>query len=526
MTSIGDFAFEGCSSLTDVYYSGSESDWEVIDIDDVFNDPLFNATIHYNCSGPEDPDVKNDYDTSTEEGRVITYTALAKIAYSKFDSSLGETVSEFVAEGKHNEMKSTMSVNKDWKNLIWSDKDVTYTKFYTDVIGDYEIVDVSNQNDRTGFYGVCFKSPDGNYIISYRGSEGSDLGTISNYMCTKLLNLALSENMVVDLRDDWSATDFEFALFNSLSEQFDCALDFYDKILAKAEQDNGAEIILTGHSLGGALAAYVSIATNAKAYCIDGAVGHVVDVSFADAYLNIDSFDGTENFNFINYTDADGDSIKNIIDVASKSVPVFWNFNLSFSEKWDKIVSDIVEYEKNKSHCTFVADLIQATNKDYYPMKQYRSSNIYKTTEQPEIFLAIAGSHHAMSYLSYDESTGRFKLNELVKSYNTKTPWSLDVSLSNVTKDRRVMLGTASDDTIYAPSNWLFDQTVSNIMFGGAGKDYLYGYLGNDVLSGEGSVNYLEGGSGDDTYIVDKSLTSGGSTIIKDPSGKDTLIFP
>ena len=57
VTSIWYNAFEGCSSLTDVYYSGSEEQWNHIDIryryDDYDgNNPLHNATIHFNSTGP------------------------------------------------------------------------------------------------------------------------------------------------------------------------------------------------------------------------------------------------------------------------------------------------------------------------------------------------------------------------------------------------------------------------------------------------------------------------------------------
>ena len=50
VTYIDKYAFEDCDSLTDVYYGGSESQWEQIKIDiwDNGNDPLLNATIHYN----------------------------------------------------------------------------------------------------------------------------------------------------------------------------------------------------------------------------------------------------------------------------------------------------------------------------------------------------------------------------------------------------------------------------------------------------------------------------------------------
>ena len=47
VTSIDKQAFSNCTSLKDVYYAGSESDWENIAIDSG-NDTLKSATIHYN----------------------------------------------------------------------------------------------------------------------------------------------------------------------------------------------------------------------------------------------------------------------------------------------------------------------------------------------------------------------------------------------------------------------------------------------------------------------------------------------
>ncbi len=45
--SIGYNAFNYCTSLTDVYYGGTEDDWNSIKISD-YNECLTNATIHYN----------------------------------------------------------------------------------------------------------------------------------------------------------------------------------------------------------------------------------------------------------------------------------------------------------------------------------------------------------------------------------------------------------------------------------------------------------------------------------------------
>ncbi len=48
VTYIGQSAFASCDSLTDVYYTGTEKEWEAIIIDTEHNDSLTNATIHYN----------------------------------------------------------------------------------------------------------------------------------------------------------------------------------------------------------------------------------------------------------------------------------------------------------------------------------------------------------------------------------------------------------------------------------------------------------------------------------------------
>ena len=50
VTNIEGYAFSGCTGLTDVYYRGTEEQWEVINVG-TRNDQLVNATIHYNYTG-------------------------------------------------------------------------------------------------------------------------------------------------------------------------------------------------------------------------------------------------------------------------------------------------------------------------------------------------------------------------------------------------------------------------------------------------------------------------------------------
>ena len=76
--SIGDNVFYYCDNLTDIYYGGSEEDWNNIDIGE-FNDKLMSVTIHYNSTGSGDtehagPSVKVTEDMlfSTEYCRYLS----------------------------------------------------------------------------------------------------------------------------------------------------------------------------------------------------------------------------------------------------------------------------------------------------------------------------------------------------------------------------------------------------------------------------------------------------------------------
>ena len=51
VTSIGNYAFDNCTSLTDVYYGGTKEDWANISID-LSNSSLTAATIHYSLHAP------------------------------------------------------------------------------------------------------------------------------------------------------------------------------------------------------------------------------------------------------------------------------------------------------------------------------------------------------------------------------------------------------------------------------------------------------------------------------------------
>ncbi|MGN0624414.1 MAG: leucine-rich repeat protein [Oscillospiraceae bacterium] len=88
VTSIGEYAFYECESLTDVYYTGSEAEWNKININS-YNSRLTNATIHYNyVTAVTVPDAKISQ-TYTSTGTSFT------LNWGKLDGVTGYIVYRF-----------------------------------------------------------------------------------------------------------------------------------------------------------------------------------------------------------------------------------------------------------------------------------------------------------------------------------------------------------------------------------------------------------------------------------------------
>lgn len=81
VTSIGEVAFGLCKNLKDVYYSGSEEQWNNISIGDG-NEYLTDATIYYNSSGSSD---MNYTSNSTSKGAPIITSAKASLSGKTYD---------------------------------------------------------------------------------------------------------------------------------------------------------------------------------------------------------------------------------------------------------------------------------------------------------------------------------------------------------------------------------------------------------------------------------------------------------
>ena len=93
VTSIGESAFYDCTSLTDVYYSGNETQWAAISINN-YNEPLTSASIHYTEYIYDTPDPAGDMALPAEELEQVDTQAQAVKAVENLTASMTQTQKE------------------------------------------------------------------------------------------------------------------------------------------------------------------------------------------------------------------------------------------------------------------------------------------------------------------------------------------------------------------------------------------------------------------------------------------------
>ena len=116
VTSIGDSAFRYCTRLKDVYYTGSQSEWNKINIGSD-NQCLTNATIHYNW-GVETPLITNE-----DEASFTVYNSTALIDSVKDVNLKLDSVNMNIAENSSQFDKEKVVKNNDIK-----EKEIKFTK--------------------------------------------------------------------------------------------------------------------------------------------------------------------------------------------------------------------------------------------------------------------------------------------------------------------------------------------------------------------------------------------------------------
>lgn len=169
------------------------------------------------------------------------------------------------------------------------------------------------KDEKSSFYGAAFADDENKVVwISYSGSVSF----------TDAIQSAL------------------LAVGAGLSRQEKCAFELYEKVLECEEIKNGYDLILTGHSLGGALASMVAYVGKAEAFTISGADG------LALRKIKTIAIERNEDFSITNYLTSPKGSGFSIKDCIQRMM--FWG-------DYDGI--ECHTYENNgmvdNSHCVF-----------------------------------------------------------------------------------------------------------------------------------------------------------------------------
>ncbi len=179
VTSIGNWAFDDCCRLTDVYFNGTEEEWNKISIAS-YNDPLLNATIHFNSIG-------DDYSASGFCGDNLTWY---------FFDSTGELV--ISGAGKMYNYDRSSGSYSPWYTLRGNIKSVIIHDGVT-YIGD-EAFEASGLSDiiipesvkgiGNSSFGSCYKLT--NITIP---NSVTDIGEGVFFGCKKLTTVTISDSI-------------------------------------------------------------------------------------------------------------------------------------------------------------------------------------------------------------------------------------------------------------------------------------------------------------------------------------------
>lgn len=402
--------------------------------------------------------------SKTKAADDYTLLALSHIAYSpNMESS--ENIGNFTY--KIESLNGLFNAAKDSQEPIWKDRkknmNITWNDFYNYTIYHWSKLQ-SWKNKKDGFFGSAFINTNTNeVVISYRGTE-SNTG-----------------------EDD--AADSDLAR-GYLGPQFNDAVSFYNEIKKQCNKKGYKLNCLTGHSLGGALANYVSTIYAIKAstfnaagisYQLFGKLGlNRYDIAISGTNTGMTmlyaAFSGIDNQHFVDHA-----NYHDVIGLSGEHYDA-WN------KKWINCV------DRN----TIVQDCYG-----------------HDTTCGASLW-----AHGLQSFFYYDNE----------KYYLTKTITSPSQINLQVTKTAAneigyttcglIYLGSSKSDIITTASN-----NCLHTVFSGDGDDIIK-ILGpqKGPRNTEGNIKLsLDGGNGDDKYYINGNFNTNQPIVVSDLSGKDSI---
>jgi hypothetical protein len=375
--------------------------------------------------------------------------ALSELAYTTFNSSqLGKKINDDAIINHHKRyIQAKEQGNAD---IIWDGKNVTYSDWFLNTVGKWRLVDffVSSITENSA---VAFINEERKLlVVSYRGTDD-----VSDFL-----------------------SDAKLAAFANLDEKFPEALEFFNTVNSKYKGKNYTTI-LTGHSLGGALATYVALNTGYSAQVFD---------TPSIEELAVTNIDGLANSRF-NLTDWKDIHITNDI-----------NEHDNVGNQGQKMLETTIKHEcQDPTIYTFQNPIFQLHNH----------------------LNALIPDHSHDFFTMLEENNGNFNFtpiisNGIVSPITNYVTGALKYETSEWLRDD-LIFGTIDSNTLDCSSNEL-----SNYIYGGVGDDTIEGGSADDIITGGGGTDTITDSMGNDIYLFG---IGDGNDFIYDSSGVDTIIF-
>lgn len=397
-------------------------------------------------------------DNTIENLNSFHLLAFSELAYRDWEK--GQTVYENLKDDwdkpafSPNSIASELStIQKDYSygNLFVSNTKGTilYKELCKD-ISDWVVVGTSKFPPKQlsmyqyhpGFYAVTFQgqTPNGQKtVIAFRGSTAQNKD---------------------DTINDWLENDFPFQLTHLYTDQLSLAQWYYEVCISDLEI-NCDDIVVTGHSLGGALATAVSMVNGVHAEVFNSA---------------------------------------SVYEALTINHPELVASHFSGVDKWN-LLSHIV-----------IGDVVSNWNNEYthLPYVEHRLSDN-----------SITKAHNLSTFLRYIDNGGSKGVTFLVSSPVSASPTPTAANPN----DLPLFLGTSGNDdvVVYKPASSPYNSKA--VILGGDGDDTLVSACdSDDMLFGGNAANYdfLDGGKGNDKYFYYKG---NGIHIIQNESGHDSVFL-
>jgi|GEM_PF-2640570 len=409
---------------------------------------------------------------------------------------------------------------------LWALSSLIYLPFDQKSHGDKHLSDFSNS-----FFGnfTYIKSLDkatymketigGFRVDQVRDLKSSSLFAVSFY--------DLNNGIVIAYRGSADLTDWlgnaKYTFGDAFPEQFYDAWQFYREVKAA---NPGKNIILTGHSLGGALAAFVSMMEDVKAVTFDAPSGLIIDLAYFINANYADHFNGIDKWKFTNHY--------NPKDIVGKS-----NAGLY----------DSIAREHNQSLVPILDPTHNTLLVSFENLKRMHDLEAIVTLKNQQ--LSLSPIVYASSYLSDDQ----WLRNVSVEYQNSYTPaysyLQIDADRLNTGTrflagftpdfrakyrvdrlDGRLMLAKSAASSAAAPGGYRyinlptpFFESKQSIVFTG-GNNIVIGTnnrFGEWYYLSDTGAESIYGKGGNDTYVIPPAGAK--RALIVDTGGSDVIYF-